>query len=246
METLEQEETKRVRYKWYRDPKMKSTTILIATVVIMIFGFLKVPVITTIHSYTVGAIMGFYSPLFYLFVIIQCFRTIFDDKLTYPSWIKVNKISFWFIVMSIIAVGTSAGFYQGKGSFTEFGSDAWKTFDTWWADWTDHNTVSGWYPNNTNGGIFGAFYYSMTSMCISGIGSFILSIFLLILSLSIVATGSFFQLYRSLIRSNKHSKQKQLAEQKTITAIPIADTSIDDDKDEENNEEKNLPFDDPF
>lgn len=245
MELIEQE-TKRPEYKWYRDSKMKATIVLIFIVVIMIFGFLKVPVLTTIHSYTIGAMMGYYAPLFYLFAILQCIKVIFDNKFVLPTWVKVNKLTYWIIVVAIIAVGTSLGFYQGKDdSYTVIGTKAWNTFGTWWSDWTDNGEANGWYPNNTNGGIIGAFYYSFTAMCTSGIGSMVISFLVLAVALSIIGTGSFFELYKSLIRKSKHDKHQKFDQQNTITAIPIADPEIEETPGEKEKQEF-LPFDDPF
>lgn len=249
METT-QKKVKPAGYKWWKDKKMVGTIILISSIILLIFSFVKVPVISSINGYTIGMLLGFYSPLFYFYFIYKSLIMIFGDKITTPTWIKLTNTTYWFVVISIVFISTSMGYYQSKNGFTNIGSKPWDSFNTWWDKFTDGERVSAWTPNNTNGGLIGVFMYSFVAMIASGIGAIILSITMLIISASLLITGTAIGLYKDLAKRKKLDlRDKEIKENKDSN-IKQFESEIDELKVEPRKEVKekidSLPFDDPF
>lgn len=250
-------------YKWWKDKKMIGTIMLVSTVILIIFSFVKVPVISSINGYTVGMLLGFYSPLFYLYVIYKSCVMIFEDRIKLPTWIKMTNRSYWFVVISIVFISTSLGYYQSKEGFTDIGTKTWHSFNVWFDAFTENGKGSAWTPANTNGGVIGAFLYSFTAMMLSGIGSLILAIISLITSASILITGTGFGIYKykrkkketqlvsdeerkhEPVEAQPEAKQKEVKQ--TSEEFPFID-EFDDDKPvvKPENNINDLPFDDPF
>ena len=226
------------KYSFIKDKKMIAVIILILTVAMQIFAFLPVPGVTTIHKYTVGMLMGWYHPLFYGFIIFRCVIFIFNVKPKLPSWFKFSLFTYVFLSISIIFIIVSTGYFQSKGSWTEIGGGSWHAMNNWWDSFRDSGDA--WIPSATNGGVIGAFMYSMFAMITSGIGAFIFSIILLILSISLLVSGSLIGLYKDLLKKKKMDTQKIEDDKENKTNISNIDTTT------ENKEDEIFPFDDPF
>ena len=110
--------------------------------------------------------------------------------------------------------------------------------NNWWDSFRDSGDA--WIPSATNGGVIGAFMYSMFAMIASGIGAFIFSIILLILSISLLVSGSLIGLYKDLLKKKKMDTQKIEDDKENKTNISNIDTTT------ENKEDEIFPFDDPF
>lgn len=201
-------------YVWYRDSKMIGTIMLLIVAALQIFAFLKVPGLTTIHAYTIGMLLGYYNPFFYVFAAYFALKLIFGKKIELPKWLKLNSFTYWFVVLSFVFIGTSLFFYQTKTGFTAIGAAPWGSFKDWFHTYTSE---PAWAPANTNGGIVGAFMYSLIASMSSGIGAIITSIVLAALSVSIVISGSFIGFYRSLI--NRRHKELRDNEEKIKSEI---------------------------
>lgn len=243
-------------YAWWRDKKMIATILLIILVTMLIFGFLQIPILSTIPRYTINMMLGFYSPLFYAFGIYWCLTIIFGERIVLPKWVKLNSFTYWVVAFSVVFVSTSLFYYQDSTGYTSIGGEPWKAFDKWFHDFTQ---TSAWYPQNTNGGVIGVFLYSFFAMISSGIGAMIISIAALAVSISIIITGSFFGFYKNLIKKQKfiHRKKendidKQInverqnfnkdKESKNIN-IPSSDFK---ESNEKNEQDDDFPFEDPF
>lgn len=235
---------KPAEYKWWKDNKMIGTILLIVSICLLIFTFVKVPVISSITGYTIGMLLGFYAPLFYLFIIYKSLIMIFGNYVKLPHWIKLTDLTYLIVVTSILFISSSTGFYQAKSGFTSFGGKPWGSFNNWYDTFTDSN--SAWTPKNTNGGLIGVFMYSFTAMIFSGIGALILSIALLVISASIMISGTTIGLYRDLIKRKKLDlKAKEIKDDKE-TDIAQFETKEDIEPPEEPKKTEILPFDDPF
>ena len=255
-------------YKWWKDAKMIGTISLIVTFCLLVFSFVKVPFLSSINGYTVGMLLGVFSPLFYIFVIYKSLIYMFDKKIKLPKWIKLTDVTYWIVVISIVFISSATGFYQAKNGYTSFGIKTWHSFDGWYKEFTGSETVSAWTPNNTIGGVIGVFLYSLSSMLLSGIGSLILAIVMLVISFSILVSGSFIGFYTDLIKrkktklNDKEIKETKRSKIKSQGAIE-ANISNEDNKtvphqsnnliinediihDDENKKNDSLPFDDPF
>lgn len=247
-------------YTWWRDKKMLATISLIILVSMLIFGFLEIPVLSTIPRYTINMMLGFYSPLFYAFGFYWCLTVIFGNAIKLPKWVKLNGFTYWVVALSIIFLSTSLFFYQDSTGFTSIGGEPWKAFIKWFDDFRE---TSAWYPQNTNGGIIGVFLYSFFAMIASGIGAMIISIGALAISISIIITGSFFGFYKNLVKKQKFINRRK--ENKIDKEINIERHNIKSDKDREKTphtddkpfidfdetqpkekEEDDFPFEDPF
>lgn len=246
------------KYKFWKDKKMIGTILLIIIVSLQIFAFLKVPFLSTINGYTIGMFFGFHNPLFYIFVGYISLIMIFGNKIKLPKWIKLSKFTYWLVAISIIFISTSLGYYQSRNGFIEIGTKTWGSFNTWYHSFTNNETANALIPENTNGGLIGVFLYSFVSMVSSGVGAMVVSIGLLIISLSIIFTGSSIGLYKYIV--NKRKKDLKNKEIKNNKNDDIDQFKVPEDnnnkvyKEEKSNpeklvEEKNidaLPFDDPF
>lgn len=146
---------------------------LMLAIMMQIFAFLKIPIVSSLHGYTIGMLIGFFNPLFYFFVIFKTLQLIFGFKLKMPKWIRLTKGRYFLFCLAIIFVATSTSFYQTKTSYQNIGYEYWNAFEYWFDDFVDS---SAWAPTNTNGGLIGAFLFSFFAMISSGIGAFVISI----------------------------------------------------------------------
>ena len=238
-------------YIWYHDRKVIGLLILSFAVAFQLFAFLKVPGLTTMHGYTIGMLIGFYNPFFYLFVSYVGLRLLFEDKWKQPKWIKFNATNYWIIVMAIIFVSVSTTFYQEATSYTSFGSRPWSSFKKWYGDFTSESNA--WFPINTNGGILGAFLYSIVAMLLSGIGAFIISIMLIISSFTYFGLKSWFAFRDKRIKKPNPkaiAASKKIDKKTTVTNKNDSQTYQKQTSESKNPDKKTsegiLPFDDPF
>ena len=285
-------------YNWLYDQKIKGTIIIFASISMLIFSFLKVVFLSSIDGYTFGMLLGFYSPFIYIYFLYIGLEMILTDKLKKPSWIKFNRKNYWFLVLIIIFLSTSLGFYQSKGGFIIIGAEPWKNFETWFDTFTNkgESESSSWFPGKTNGGLLGVFLYSLVATFISGVGAMVVAIILLTVFISIILTGSSLEFHKTIllkrkfniptrfqwkkqVQKNKEKKQIQVISDKEKNLIKSSeDVEIkeenlenkifkeenledkikeesksntnkklsNEEKDLDEAEENNLPFDDPF
>ena len=193
------------QYLWWKDKKIFGTMLLFIVVSFQIFAFLEIPVMTSIHGYTVGMLLGFYNPLFYIFMAYIALLLITKHKLQLPKWFKLKGSTYWMIAISIVFISVSAGYYQAKSGWLVIGGHSWSSISEWFNDFTAANNA--WLPQNTNGGFIGVFLYSFFSMILSGIGAFIVAIFSVLVPVSLLFTGSAWGLYRKIIRKKMLSKR---------------------------------------
>lgn len=233
---------------------MVSMILLLIVISIMIFSFLSIPFLSSIGGYTVNMLLGWYSPFFYLFVIYLLLKKMFKEKIKFPKWVKLNNITYWIVVISIVFIATSTGYYQSKSGFASIGSKPWHAVNEWFDSFTDNQTVSAWTPKNVNGGFIGVFLYSLIASMVSGIGAFIVALLTLALSVSFIITGSSIGFYKNLVSKKRttlknkeiiNKKQSNIEQFSTKEDIePIKVKVIEQPKKEVEN--KPLPFDDPF
>ena len=97
----------------------------------------------------------------------------------------------------------------------------------------------------TNGGFIGALLYSFSTMIISGIGSLIMSIFLIIITLYLFFSETMVSLYRQKKSEKKIVNQKRQEANKTkvFETKPIEDSQKTNVQKEV---KEDLPFEDPF
>lgn len=198
---------------------------MIIAVSFQIFAFLEIPFMSTIHGYTIGMLLGFYNPLFYIFVTYIGLILMTNNKMRFPKWLKLKWTTYWIIVLSILFISASSGYYQSKNGWFVIGKDAWLSFDKWFGDFTSKNNA--WLPTNTNGGVIGVFLYTFFATLTSGIGAFIIAVLSILVPLSLLFTGSAWGLYRKIIRKKMLTKRQKQAileeeiEDETLTSLEI-------------------------
>ena len=234
-----------------KDSKTKGLLIFLGSLTLLVFSFIKVPFLTTIHSYTVGLMLGRFSPFFYAYYIYIGALIFTNYKFEMPKWKSMTKYSYWFLVLSIAFVATTFA----SSNYKVVGYKAFNEFTEWFNEFTDSS--GKWYlPKDTIGGVLGVFMYSVVSMVLSGIGSIIVSISLIIAAGSMLLTGTAFGLYINLIGNAKKARFKSVREQlnEKVTAEETKEMQKNvenllpevDENSDEIEDVFDLPFDDPF
>ncbi|WP_127942864.1 MULTISPECIES: hypothetical protein [unclassified Mycoplasma] len=216
-------------YLWWKDQKIFGTCLLIVAVSFQIFAFLDIPVMTTIHGYTVGLMLGFYNPLFYALVIYVALRYLTSGRLVLPRWIKIKTSTYCVLVVSILFVSASSGYYQTETGWFAVGPKTWTAFERWFLDFT--RNWNAWFPANTNGGVIGVFLYSFFAMILSGVGAFVVAILWVVVPFSILFTGSVWGLYYRLLSNRvvlkvKPIKRKKVAKSSVATIAATQGDSV--------------------
>ncbi|WKX02497.1 hypothetical protein [Candidatus Mycoplasma mahonii] len=225
------------KYIWYKDKKMVATIFFVIALSMQIFAFFSVPVLTTIHKYTVGMMMGFYHPLFYGYIILTSLYNLFGLKIKLPYWFKISSWSYVFLVISILFISVSTGYYQSKIGWSQIGYKTWGATSNWWSQFISSNDV--WVPATTNGGFISAFMYSFFSMIFSSIGALVFSIILMTISTSLLFSGSLIGLYKNTFKQKRYAKNKHVQIEEEKIDIKKIETVVTQDEDI-------FPFEDPF
>ncbi len=231
------------KYNFLKDEKIIGTIILITISIMQIFAFLRVPVLSSIHAYTVGMMLGNFNPFFYAFCAFFALSKIFPNKIHLPKWIKLSVMTYWFVVISLIFVVHS--WYAHPSGISQIGAQPWKDeFPKWWKNFSD--TKYAWAPRNYWGGLVGSFTWSFFTTFLSPIGSGIFASVMLALSLSLIITGSFIGLFKNL----KNKKWKELkikeASKDELKELVEEQEPINKIEELEKTQEMMLPFEDPF
>ena len=229
------------KYKWWKDKNMVGIFLLIIVATFFTFSFMNIPFLTSFNKYTFSMLLGWYYPFIYAYIFYMSLQLIFENKLSLPKWIKFTKMSYWFVVISLVFVSTQTGYFQSKGNWTEIGHKSWHAVSDWWKEFK--SSGNSWVPSETNGGFIGAFLYSFFAMIFSGIGAFIMSILMLIISISILITGTSIGFYKQIMNKKRITLQrKEIKEDKDSD---IKNITINKENDEKK-ESDLFPFDDPY
>ena len=257
MEIAEYKGPKPKKYKWTRDKKILGLILGSVSIVIFVFSFLKLPVISSINAYTLGMLLGWHSAFVYAYLFYVSANMLFDNKLKVPSWFKLNNKTYLFIALSVIFISVSSGYYQTHtNSWTKLGSAPVQSVSYWWND-VFTNSNSAWKPKISNGGVLGAVFYLVTASASTGIGALTIAIILLTCSISVLATGTISGLYKNInakrkaVNAIKNIKEIKIkpAKIKTIDLKDIDDNEVMDivevkqEEEKEETEEIILPFD---
>ncbi|MCR8613007.1 MAG: DNA translocase FtsK [Mycoplasma sp.] len=184
------------KYNIFEDKKTLGIIILSVSILFQVFAFVRVPFLTTIHSYTIGMLFGVFNPLFYLYCAYIGLTMIFSGvRNIIPNWLKLTRWSYIFVSISLIyTIVTWFHYSSVQGTFA-IGTKPWGSFNDWFKTFEKEPA----YPANVWGGIVGAFMYSFTSMFLSSFGSGILASVLFAASISLFVTGTFSGFYKQLL-----------------------------------------------
>lgn len=206
------------QYKWYKDKKISGLIILFLAIAMQVFAFLNLPVLTTLHSYTIGMIFGYFSPFFYLYIAYIGFTFAFDYKAPKLNWLNVNRYSYWFYVLSIMYIFVGTGYFQTISGWFKISSSAWEIMTKWFEHFTQ-SKKEWWLPYTTPVGVIGSFAYALTTTFISGIGSFIVSIVLIFFVVSKIITGSTLGFFRQKSRIKKLEELNKRKEETQVIKL---------------------------
>ncbi|AAT28108.1 MFS transporter [[Mycoplasma] mobile] len=183
-------------FVFWKGKKLIGAAILITSLVFLIFAFLPFPVLTTIHAYTIGALFGFFSPIFYVLTFLFGLLFILEGEVS--TWIRIRYLFLWYLFFSI-AIFLIGGtiFYLiiiSPGGFLDYGNNIWiNNFSNWWTTFSSVNNVSNVVlPNTLNLGIIGNLFFSIFTSA----GTVIFSV---IFATLIISTGVFYLIFGSPI-----------------------------------------------
>ncbi|MCU4116872.1 hypothetical protein N8G13_00105 [Mycoplasma zalophi] len=172
------------KIKFWKTPTFIFTIIAFVTFFFWIISFCDIVVLTTIHSYTFGALFGFNSSFFYLAIILFSIMKIFDweGKIT----LKHFFFSFTRYLVFSFVIAIFAGMIYNVSSYEKMshaGNNLPKVFDNWFKDYS--NVISSALPNKFTSGIFSSFVFAIFSSMGSQFLAIVLSIILFIISIII-------------------------------------------------------------
>ncbi|MGX9340479.1 hypothetical protein [Mycoplasma sp. 4044] len=228
---------------------------IVLSVFFLVFSFLPVPVITTIHSYTMGALFGAFSTFIYLFVILFALKSLFkfESKFSWRAFhISINKsiflvISVVFLTTTLYTMKQSLGEISGK---IDAPQNAFKPiFNIWFSQFSKAYNGNTALPNQYTMGIVPTFFYAAFASMGSTVLALVLSIVLLLTSLVLLIVSPTV-LNRFAFSKSKREKAK-LESLKTTTTkytqnkATQAQIKTFDDKNEDNLAFLNLQEDKP-
>ncbi|MBU4690980.1 hypothetical protein [Mycoplasma zalophi] len=172
------------KIKFWKTPTFVFTIVAFIVFFFWIISFFDIVVLTTIHSYTLGALFGFNSSLFYFAIILFSIMKIFDweGKIT----LKHFFFSFTRYLVFSFVVTIFAGMIYNVSSYEKMshvGNNIPKVFNSWFKDYS--NATSSALPNKFTSGIFSSFIFAIFSSIGSQFLAIVLSIILFILSIII-------------------------------------------------------------
>ncbi len=236
------------KYSPWRDNKILGMVVLIIAVTLQILAFLEVPFLSSIHSFTIGMLFGWFNPFFYCFFIFHALKMLLPNKLTPPKWFKLTNTTYWFMALSIIFTAHAWVIFPKAHRGLPFGFEPWKIgFNEWWVNFKKiHAHGSHWNPNSRAGGLIGYFIWSTFTMFSTPIGSGIIATLLLMASVSFLITGTMVGLYNFKNALKRQALKEKKATKEELVEIQEEQEPITKTEELTNTSEFELPFEDPF
>lgn len=195
-------------FVFWKGKKIIGASISIVSIIFLIFSFVPVPVLTTIHAYTVGALFGFFSPLFYFLTFSYGVIFLLEGKIS--TWIKIRYLFVWYFLFSVVIflVGSSSYYLVNieKNAFLKFGAEIWtKSYNNWWITFSNNsgafNPVT---PDTLTPGIIGFLFFDIFASA----GTIILSF---VVASVIFSMGIFYLIFGSpIVKIQERSKAIQI------------------------------------
>ncbi|AXE61086.1 hypothetical protein DA803_03250 [[Mycoplasma] phocae] len=158
---------KQKKYYLTRDKNILWTFVIIITTLFIIISYINIKGLSTIHSYTVNVIFGFYSPLFYCLIIFIAIYKLFNLEKTFKFSVfhfSLGRMTSWYL--ALIAL-TSMIFYTIEFVGISFdGSDALKvSFKRWFELFKGRSEIKDpALPNLYTPGFLGTFIFALFSL----------------------------------------------------------------------------------
>ncbi|QJR44219.1 hypothetical protein [Mycoplasma miroungirhinis] len=178
--------TKIKKIKFWNQSFFVFSIVILVTLFFWIISFFNVIVLTTIHSYTSGALFGFNSSFFYSAIILLSVMKIFD----WDGEFKFKHFFFSFkrYLIFICIVTIFGGMIYNVSYYahvTSAGNNFPQIFNDWFIDYSTKNVSIASLPNKFTAGILSTFIFAILSSLGSQILAIIISIILFIFSIII-------------------------------------------------------------
>lgn len=230
----------------FKQYKIIESKQFIGLMLIIVFSFLfvvsivQVRVFSTINSYTVGMLFGYYSYFIYIGFIVLGLCMVFQIDIRIEKFIakKFNK-KFYFtwlpylffslgialIIESILKSTKSQTLFPGSGAFYDF-------FNDWWQSFTnDFGKIPGstsWLPNVWNSGVVISLFMSMLVSWSGYIVSIIMGAIFISYFVFYTFYGSIIKRFRMKIFKNSNKKDEINREEFEDYKTKIMDLSFED------------------
>ena len=216
-------------YNIWTNGRLLSLILIGSSLLFLILSIIELPILSAIPGYTVGFLFGYYSYIFYFFIIyysicklfninIYLIKKISKFKVLNYSWLNVFILTFGIMLI----IETSMYINNNKNAAFP-GVDAWTdNFTSWWKNFTSFNDATK--PNIHNTGVV----ISLILSILYSLGGTIVAI---IFSLLLILYFIFYLLYSSPIKKigNKRAAKKRAADLNQEYETKIVDLSFEDE-----------------
>ena len=172
----------RDNYKLWSNGRLFSLILLGIAILMFVLSLINLPFFAIFPGYTFGFLFGYYSYIFYCFLIFYSVSKLFNIKIFLIKWISKFKIfyyswfNFFLLILGIIIFIESCIYISNKNNIFP-GLSSWSTnFNNFWDEFTNNNDALK--PNINNSGvvinIIISTLFSIGGTIISIIASFIL------------------------------------------------------------------------
>ncbi|MGL6125122.1 MAG: hypothetical protein ACRC1F_01370 [Metamycoplasmataceae bacterium] len=215
-------------YHIWSSGRLSSLILIGLSILFFILSIVEVPFLSAIPKYTFGLLFGYYSFVFYLFLIYYATCKLFNINIYIIKAISKIRVfnyswlSFFILVFGVILIiETSIYMTNNKSPFP--GVEAWNiNFNTWWKDFTiSENALK---PNVNNSGVL----VTLVLSTLYSIGGTIVSI---IFSILLIFYYVFYLFFSSPLNkfSNKKENKKKIQKENNEYETKIVDLSFEDD-----------------
>ncbi|MDK2819916.1 MAG: biotin transporter BioY [Mycoplasmataceae bacterium] len=216
-------------YHIWENGRLLAIIILGFSIIFFILSLIELPFFAVFPGYTFGFLFGFYSYIFYIFVIYYAICKLFNLKIYLVKMVskKIRVFHYSWTNMFILTLGSiilgETIFYIFSNGEAFPGTSAWNVnFNLWWNNFTSYND---WLkPNINTSGIIVNFISSV----FFSIGGVIISFIASVLLISYFFFYLFFSSPLQMI-NNKKVKQEEKIKEKRQHSTKIIDLSFEDE-----------------
>ncbi len=215
-------------YHLWTNGRLLSIILIGLSLLFLILSIIELPILSAVPGYTFGFLFGYYSYIFYAFIIyystcklfninIYLIKKISKIRVLHYSWFNVFTLTFG--IMLII----ETSLYINKNNAAFPGLSAWSdNFNQWWENFTSFGDSTK--PNINNSG-------AVTILLLSILYSLGGTIVAIIFSLVLISYFFFYLFYSSPIKNilNKKAVKKKAANLNEEYETKIVDLSFEDE-----------------
>ncbi len=194
-------------YNIWGNGRLFSIILIGISILFFVLSIIEIPFLSAIPGYTIGFFLGYYSYIFYIFLIYYASCKLFNINIFLIKIIsKVRVFHYSWLNITILTLGVmlivETSMYISNGNPAFPGINAWSdNFNLWWTQFTSFNDALK--PSINNLGIIASFILSL----LNSIGGTIITILIAILLISYFV---FYTFYSSPIKNLGLKKQKKI------------------------------------